>query len=249
MLGTGTQRITIGNWYYIEVKVKISTTTGSVRVRVSGVDDIVLNNVNTHGDESVTSADTIDSIVWLTDLSQGGAVTYTTVGGYTISCNVTNNGPVYDDIYICDTTGTYNNDFMGELYVQTIFANGAGGHTQWTASSGTNFSTVNEVGVNDDTNYVSTSTTNNIDTYTFGDLTIQGVLAVNVNMISRMDDAGPHSIAPVVRIASTDYVGTAQSTTSSYANLPQIYETNPNTGNAWSVSDVNGAEFGIKMIS
>ncbi len=247
LLGTGTTKVRSGLWYYIEAKTTINTTTGAVTIRVNGLNDIVLTNVNTHGDESVTASDTTDSVCLYTDLSQGGSVTRS---GTTISCSVTNNGPVYDDFYLCDTTGSVNNDFLGEVYVNTLFANGAGNYTNWTPNTGSNYTAVNEVAVNDDTTYVSTNTATTNDSYAFSNLTITHIVGgLNTNLIARMDDAGPHTVATLVRISSTDYVGTAISTTSTYTNLPQIYETSPNSGSAWTVSEVNAAEFGIQLVS
>jgi len=59
-------------------------------------------------------------------------------------------------------------------------------------------------------------------------------------------DAGPATIAPVIRHSGTDYVGAGLSPGLSYAGLLQVAATNPGTSAQWTVTDFNAAEFGYK---
>jgi hypothetical protein len=207
LLGQGTIPVRINRWYYIEVKVTIDSTVGAVEVRVGGITDIKLTGVNTVATDPLNPGhgnNLANNFLFFPDFSYGGFIT---ISSGVLSANF--NGPplYYDDIYICDTTGSFNNDFLGDQRIQTLFATGAGAHTDWSPSSGANYTDINEVNVDDDSSYVSSSSTGNIDTYAFGSTTLPKVSAIAVNLISRYDDAGPHSVAPDLYISSTDYVG------------------------------------------
>lgn len=151
---------------------------------------------------------------------------------------------IIDDLYIDDS------NFLGDIKVETLCPSGAGTTTQWDALSGNNYENVDEVSQDGDTSYVSTATANEIDTYAFGNLTTTSgtVYGVQVNMTARKDDAGSRSIAPVVRLSSTDRIGNSVSVSDSYVNHIQMYNTNPDDSEAWTIADVNGAEFGVKLI-
>jgi hypothetical protein len=162
-----------------------------------------------------------------------------------------NGVPVFDDFYICDTSGSFNNDFLGDARIKAVFPDGAGNYTEWTPSAGSNYQAVDENPPDDDTTYVSSSTPNQRDTYTFGasGLPSSTVKAVVVNMQARKDDGGTREIAGMARSSSTDGVAATQTLASSYANYQGIFETDPNTSAAWGLSAVDGAEFGHKLIT
>lgn len=158
----------------------------------------------------------------------------------------------WDDLYICDGTGSTNNDFLGDVRVQTLYPSSAGATSAFTSSSGgVNYTNVDETPANGDTDYNSSATVGATDTYGYTDIPASAtVKGVQVNVIARKDDAGTRTIAPVVRHSGTDYVGTAQSAgAGTYSDLLQLYEQNPGTSAAWVATDVNNAEFGAKIAS
>lgn len=224
-IASGTATLLNNIWYYIETKVFINTTTGSVEVRINSVTDINLTNINTQ----VTANNTVNTFRWQI-YSQAG---------------------YFDDIYICDTTGSINNNFLGDNRVEAIMPTGAGANTDWTPLSPPNFSEVNEIPPDGDTSYVSSSTPGDVDTYAFGNLTAitTGVKGVQVNILNRKDDAGTREIAPVVRSGGTDYTGNTFSVLDNYSTAVQVYEEDPDTSAAWSVAGVNAAEFGQEVIT
>jgi hypothetical protein len=59
-------------------------------------------------------------------------------------------------------------------------------------------------------------------------------------------NAGVRSIASVARLSGTEVDSSDKALSVSYAYLPDIRETKPG-GGAWSISDVNSAEFGVKV--
>ena len=158
----------------------------------------------------------------------------------------------FDDVIIYDTTGSTWNDFMGPRYISTLKADGTGNSTQWTRSGGAaNYEMVDEVEYDDDTSYVSTSTLNNKDLYTFEDLhaSVNTIDAVCVNTVARRS-AGINyrTIVPVARISAADYDHDhAGSTMDTYRVVQKIWDESPATATAWTPSEVNAAEFGIKV--
>lgn len=219
LLGASENSIcTQDEWFYFEAKVYIHDTEGYVTIYKSGELFYELTGIDTRNGANAY----INEIEFRT---------------YSTTCYI-------DDLYIDDA------DVLGDIKVETLYPSGAGATTQWDASAGDNYACVDETPLNSDTDYVSTATASEIDTYAFGDLatTAGTVYGVQVNMIARKDDAGSRSIAPVVRPASTDRVGTTQSISDSYVDYIQMYAVNPEDSAAWEIADVNGAEFGVKLI-
>lgn len=228
-LGTSTSSLSTGVTYYIEWKIKVDNTTGTVDVKVNETSFLALTNKDTQN----TSNATVDN--------------FAVCATHSSNSDVHNDD--FDDAYACDTTGSVNNNFLGDVRIECIFPSGAGNTTQFTPSTGSNYACVDEAAPNDDTDYVETDTVGNKDTYTYGNLsgTTGTIMAVIPLLYCKKSDAGSRSIAPVIRHSGTDYDGTAQNPGTGYTYLSQIYETNPGTSAAWTASEINAAEFGAKV--
>lgn len=225
-VGSASASALVGNVYqYVELKVTISDAAGSYELRVNGVTWLSGSSVDTKQTANATA------------------------NGMGISNIVGSGGANYDDMYAFDGSGSANIDFAGDVKVTTLLPSGAGTTTGWTPSAGSNYQCVDETTANGDTDYVSTSTATTKDTYAFGDLSgTPNVKAVAVALHARKDDAGTRTAVTVVRHSSTDYDGgTTQSFTSSYLQYRENYDTNPGTASAWTYTDVNNAEFGVKL--
>jgi hypothetical protein len=61
--------------------------------------------------------------------------------------------------------------------------------------------------------------------------------------LGKKDDSGSRSIALTARTP----LGSNQALTESYAYYKQVFETDPDTGDAWTKDSVNDAEFGTKI--
>ncbi len=208
-----------GVWNYIEVKWTVDDTVGVVVVRVNGVE--VLN---------LTSQDTKNS-----------TNAYCACIG--VSCDVSQH--TFDDMYICDTSGSVNNDFLGDCKVVEVVPTGAGNYTQWTPSAGSNWQNVDDSNPNGDTDYNSDSTIGNKDTYDCAALGVTGtVYGIQHVAQMRKDDAGSRSVRLIERVSATDYNGSDIALSDSYVSYARLFETNPNTGVLWTVSGVDAAEPG-----
>lgn len=225
--------LTLNTWNYLEFKATIHDTTGSVEVKVNGISTVSASNVDTRNGGT-------------------GLLSTVTLGGSGRSSDGGTAGFQYDDIYICDTSGTTNNDFLGDVRVEAIFPSGAGNTANFTPSTGSNYENVDEATPDDDTTYNYSSTAGHVDTFAFGNVTPTAGTVYGVQQIlyARKDDAGSRSIRPVVRHSGTDYdTGTSTSIGNSYAINLFVIEQNPGTSAAWTISDVNNAEFGYKLVS
>jgi hypothetical protein len=223
LLGTGPV-LAIGTWYYIEIKATISDSisAGACVVRVNGVAAITL----AAGADTKATGNAYANQLWIGQVGSSG------------------NSQRVDDLYLCDTSGSVNNDFLGDCRVDALYPNADGAYSSWAPSTGTaHWSLVDETAPNA-TDYVSASTVGAKDSYAFTDLTAPTVFGVQVNNYAWKDDAGGRSIANLVRSGGVDAqgAGTALATTPLY--LSSVHETDPATSTAWTQAGINAAEFG-----
>ncbi len=227
---TSTNTMTTATWYYIEFKVKIDNTTGTYEVRV--------NETSTNWGPPATSQDT----------QNGGTATWNTV---TILGSA--NNPIYDDLTICDGSGSLNNDFLGITKVQMkLPSTGNGGNTDFSLSTGTDHGALVDENPPNTTDYNFSSTVGHRDTYNYPAFGCTGtVRGVQIVPYVLKTDAGARTAMTVVRQSSTNYDGgTAFTPPASFGYQPQIWETDPSTGpSAWTASGVDAAEFGVKVVT
>lgn len=237
LLDTSSVIVPINEWRYLELKVAIDDSAGTYEVRMDGV---------TFGGLIGTSQDT----------RNGGAGTWDRVR---LGCCYSSLAQYIDDWYICDGSGSVNNDFLGPVQIiaklpQTDAIGGAGGNTQFALSTGSDQGAlVDEADPNDDTDYVSDATVGHRVTFNYPAVGLTGtVLGVVTNPYLRKTDAGTRTCASVARIGGVNYDHpNAISPETAYDYRPQIWELSPVSPgtNPWTVSEINGAEFGLKVQS
>lgn len=228
--GTSSNSLSMNTWYYIEVKIQIADSIGasSCIVKVNGTTWLTVSS----GQDTKVSSN-----AYFNEFRIG------------LDTNVSGDEVMFDDLYICDTSGSVNNDFLGDCKVNTILPSGAGTTTQWTPSTGSNYQCVDEAQSNSDTDYVSTGTATNLDLYAMSDITGGTILGVKVNTVTRKDDAGTRTAAHAIRTGAVNYFGSAFSVTDSYAFNSTIWEQNPGTTAAWTSSEINSLEAGLRLES
>jgi hypothetical protein len=233
-LATSTNALAANTWYYIEQKVTIADS-GTYEVRVNG-----------------SSTGWIPSASGDTRNGARASANQIKLLGHTAAVDRD-----FDDFYLLDgqdgtaSQGAANNDFWGDVTVETLMPDGNGAHSEWTGSDADqvdNYALVDESPANGDTDYVKSSTVGQVDTYSFGDLsTLNDVLAVQVNLQARKDDAGDRSLRLKCRVGGADHDGDSQALSTSYQFLRQVWGKNPATGALWQPSEVNAAEFGVEV--
>jgi hypothetical protein len=217
-----------GVWNYIEMKVGISPTDGTFALRLNGVsipgiaDKTGLN----------TGTGTINRLVFNPDFTWGRMLV--------------------DDIYVASGSGSVNNDFLGDVRVETLYPTASGTYSDFSrggTDSGSNWSQTDEAVVNDDTDFVYSSTVGHKDLYTMSNLnTATGtVYGVQADIRAKKSDSGTRGLAGYLR------VGASEAETSSYGAIATSYQfhrevmENKPGGTGWTISDVNGLEFGVKV--
>jgi len=209
-------------WVYIEIKVKCHATDGTVEVRVNGVTKLSLTGQNT----------------------KAGTHTYHDVLRFY--------GSTYhylDDIYYLDTTGASNNTFLGVQRVVGIFPNADTATEQWTPSAGSDhYALVDETKDNDDTDYVESTTSGQVDLWEYGNISgFSTVAGIQVNTTFKRTDATAYSLITEVVSGAATNDDTAVAATTSYVSKKRILDADPNTSSAWTQNGVNAVKCGVKI--
>lgn len=229
ILATSTTPIVMNSWHYIEMKATIADAGGECIVRIDGVDRINFTGDTRNGGTSAL----VDGVLF-----PGSSFT---AGVRTI-----------DDLYVCDATGTVNNNFLGDIKIETLYPNGNGVHSQLMGSDANqvdNYLLVDEPGTPSTADYVASGTVADKDTYTFSNLvTPTGpVLGTQINMHANKTDSGSRSIKALALSGGSTATGSVKPLQTTYNTHLQVQETDPNGGGAWTIASVNAAEFGVEV--
>ncbi len=229
LLGTTTDAgIMAGVWFYLEFKVVCNSTTGSYELRIGGVNKLTASGVNT----------------------KAGTHDYHTTFRFTGTSVAGGSAVQVDDLYCVDSSGSINNDFLGNMRVVTIRPDAAGDSTQFTPDSGSNYARVNEQVCGDDSNYVEASISGYKDLYNYEALSgiTSDIKGIMVNTDCRESDATSYSLITVCKSGVTESDNTAQLIgSSSYITRRRLLETDPNTSAAWTKNNLDAAQFGVKV--
>jgi hypothetical protein len=230
--GKGTQAISAGVWHYIEFKVTIGTSiaAGTCVVKVDGATVVTVAAGQSVQNTVNASANQV----------RIGAMGVTYFAGTT----------QFDDHYICNPSGAHNNDFLGDVRVDTLFPTSDGHYTDWTPSSGSSHFALVDDATPDLGTYVGSTTVGNRDSYGMSELeplVSQTVYGVQVNVAVLKDTTGLRSIETFLRSNSVDVDGATAAISTDQAFISQVFETNPDGGVAWTETTVDAAEAGVKV--
>lgn len=137
------------------------------------------------------------------------------------------------------------------MKLATIRPNAAGATSQW---SGT-YTDIDDVGYYTDSDYITSGTANQVSTFGLTDLSTAAQaldpLGVIVTGRARKGTTGPQNLQLGVHSGSTDYFAANEpSLGSSFGNLtPRIWDQNPDTSAAWTVSEIQSLQAGVKSIT
>jgi hypothetical protein len=229
-LGTTPPDVTrVGGWYYIEVRVVIDAVAGEVQVHVNGVEQLNLAGIDT--------------------LSAVGTLTLTAI---TI---VASQSFIYriDDLYVLDDSGPApNNTFLGDVRVEYLQPTADGTHQDWSlVGAAAHWEAVDDGDTpDDDVSYIHTATVGQIDTEVYENTGLPAgtIFGLQLGLYARKTDSGFREVTPVVLHGGVVFAGTAHAPSfASYTYLIEMYNTNPGTGVAWTIPDVNNAEYGVRL--
>lgn len=227
-IGLGSISVPTNQYSYLEVKVVISSTIGSVEVRLNGatVPDVIVSGINTQTGASPN----IEQFVLGADATYAGACSY-------------------NDLYVCDMSGTINNNFLGDIRIDTLIPNGDGFYQQFTPSQGSQHHPLIDEILPDITDFLSSSTTGQKETVFVTDIgTVNSIKAVQVNNYVQKSDAGLAQARNLLRSDSVDVNGATVALSTNPFYISTIFETTP-ASVAWTQTTVNAVEIGLENVT
>lgn len=215
-------------WTWLSVRVVIHPTNGLVEIRnASGSVIFSVSGVNTQA--------TANAYVTAVDLGANSG------GGFR-----------HDDLFIMDTAGATFNGHLTERSIRTVFPNADGDTLQWAANGAANrWDCVDEVSTDNDTTYLSSSTAGQTNLSNLQNLpsSVQQIEGVIWQHRSRKDEVGTREVRGVIKTGGTVYNGSTKNLSSTYTNYADLWELNPNTGTAWTPTEVNALQGGIQVVT
>ncbi len=237
VLATSVTLIPLAAWTYIELKILISDTVGTIDMVINGTTETLTFASGSNGSQ---------------DTRNGGNATADRFRMGDASVALNNFSDLYDDIYVCDGTGgAPTNTFLGDVRCEALFPSGNGNTSNLVGNDGNstdNYLLVDETSPNSDTDYVESATVGDKDTYAFTNLTptVGTVYGVVIAPFQRKSDAGTRKTCSIARLSGTEEDSADKTMSNTYIYQPDIRETKPG-GGAWTISDVNSTEFGVKV--
>lgn len=225
VLATSANTLNINQWNYIEASATLADAGGTVTVRVDGA-------------------------VWVTYTGDTRLSGTATTFNYLVIRGSGSYNSYFDDFYLCDSTGTTNNTFLGDVRIQTLAPSGPGSVSNLTpVGSVNNWQNVDEIPWSANDYNISTSAGAQ-DLYAMNDLAAgtSTVFGVQSNSVASKTDAGARSFKPLLRMGGTTYAGSTITLTPSDTTHPSVYNQNPATGSSWTPSEVNSLESGLEIV-
>lgn len=241
------QNNSVNNWTYFEWKVTVNTTTnGSFSLKWhthksrnnTATWDAAATGINT-ANQGTAGADRA-VLSWDTGGTDLIAVT---------------------DIYICDSAGAVNNDFLGELLIESVKPDGTGTTNQWVLAGGA--ATVEDAidepngtqSVGEDDKGITSDIVGQITLATMSNLvtlTSVTIVGIQTRLYGRMDTGGTRDVEFFYRktTGSPAEVGSGvllQPNSGTMIGKADTRETDPNTSAAWVIADINAMQIGVKL--
>lgn len=217
--------ISLSTWYNVQMKIKCHNTLGEYEVKVNGV--------------TVLSATGVDTKFSTHDYHDTCCLRATAA-----------RAPTFDDWYVCDGSGSINNDFLGVCKVVRIDPDGDD-TANWTTStpSVNHYENVSGTVTDDDTSYLEESTANTTDLFDYDDLSgFSNILGIQVCTECKETDATSLGLKTPIESGGNQYDDSAQVIASpGYRTKMRIEGTDPDTGIRWTESGLNAAKFGVKV--
>lgn len=233
----GTYGFAGSGWIFMEFKIVIHSTFGSIQCRQDGLTVFNVSNQNTRN-------------------GGNGKGNMFGMGANGNGSNIPN--WTIDDYYICTGAGTTNNDYLGDVTIRSLVPTSDAGTNQWTPSTGTSHYAV----VDDDNTDISTWNSdyltgiNDNDTEMFGveditDTTPSTVAGVMLHCYGEKMDTGIRNLAGLLTVGGTtaqssDYPMRAVAETGAPNFTRHVFDRQPD-GTLWSIAAVNSMQAGFKV--
>lgn len=211
---------------YIECEMLIDSVVGECEIRVNGV-----------------------TVIHMTDANFGTQPAASICGGKRLEGNPTgtwSGSPTmyFDDLVAWDKEGGNFNDFPGPVRVTTIYCDGDTAEDDWAVvGAGSGYEAINDAVPDMDSTYISSDNPGDVSEFTVGELPaeITTISAVYVPVLGRLENAGIGDVK-VSMVSDTEVdEGPSHPLTPVYTYRGTSFETDPNTGTAWTKSTLEAA--------
>jgi len=228
-LGASSSPVVVASAYqHIEAVVLFSQTVGTVEVRVNGVTVL-----------SVSGVDTCNTA--LTECSQvyiGGAANGTQ----------TDKTHYIDDLFCYDNTSSYNNTFIGDRRVLTLFPDANTATADWTAvGAATGYECIDEASPDDDTTYITAATTGLVSQFGLQNLPA-GISVINAVVMverARKTEAGTANTQVSIVSGASTTAGADKALTEIYTYRQDVFQIDPASAAPFTPSEVDALQFKV----
>lgn len=227
VVATSTNTLTLNTWHHLEMKVKIDPTVGTYEVRVNGAAWI---GPTTGANTRASANSTADKAVWGTS---GTSSIY------------------YKNNYVLNDSGSVGNDFVGPCRIAVLRPANPGAVSDWTPNGGTNATCVGETIFDGDSSFNQSGTAGQKDTFDMTAMpaasgTVYGVQAV---LGMRQDAGAQRTVRVIQRHSGSDSNWTSINPSGTHGFFTDAKSVSPVTSSGFTISEINGDEFGYELVS
>jgi len=221
---------TVDTWHYVEITALIHNSAGAIKIKIDGVQTLDVSGIDTQNSATAPTAGnnailkfeaTVSKDLWIDDLvmAEASSTTLEFLGEVAILPGRP------DSSVTSDMTGSDGNQVNNHLLV--------------------------DEDPPDTADYVESATVGHKDTYGT-DLAIASgttILGVAVKSYALKDDGGARTMGLYIKENATADTSAGKGLSTSPAIISEIWEVNPDTSSAWTVTAVNAAEIGVEIVS
>lgn len=226
LLGTTSSPVLTANSYqHVEAVVFFSQTVGTIELRINGVTVLSLSGIDTCNTALVECSQVI-------------------IGGGFIGLST----HFVDDLFAYDNTSSYNNTFIGDRRVLTLFPDANTATADWTAvGAASGYLCIDEANPNDDTDYITAATVGLVSQFGLQNLpggisVINGVVMVER---ARKTEAGTANTQVSIVSGASTANGADKPLTEIYTYRQDVFQTDPATAAPFTPSGVDSLQFKV----
>jgi hypothetical protein len=249
-LGATTNAPLVANAFqHIEIQATFDATAGAVEVRIDGVSALTISATNTVSSASELLSFSTNSNSETSQITLCGRNDW--AGAELLSSNYI---VYFDDVYAYDTEGTFNNSWLGDRRVYTLFPNQDTVVADWTPLSGNGFENIDDP-ADGDSSYISAglvgSPDETVSEFELTDLpeSTGFVSAVVINNKSRKTEAGTADVQTGIVSTLLEAEGDVHPMTPAYTHYEDVYEYDPDTGAAFTPAAIDALKVRIKRVT
>ena len=241
LLETTISPVIVANAFqYIEMQATFSNTVGAYEVRVNGVAVMTAGNVDT---VSTSGAEEASQVAFPAGITGG-----------LVGTSDTNWAAYYDDIYAYDTTGSFNNTFLGDRRVYTLYPSADTAVADWTPLSGNGWTNIDE-GVDDDASYIAAGVPGSpaelVSEFDLQNLPVTTGFIAGIEITNRVRklEAGIADFQTGIISNGAELEGQIHPINPVYTYERDIFEFDPDTGASFTPSAIDALQVRVKRVT